>query len=851
MASKKPTSKSTGKITKRVAKKPSAATAAGAPPVKPPAGQENLFANPDSVQPVQLQDEMERSFLDYAMSVIMSRALPDVRDGLKPVHRRIIWDMDQQGFRPDRPFVKCARVTGDTMARYHPHGDGAIYDALVRMAQPFSLRHPLIDFHGNYGSPDFGPAASRYTESRLHPLAMQLLADIDEDTVDLIPTYDGTSEEPIVLPARFPNLLVNGSQGIAVGMATSIPPHNLGEIIDATLHLLENPEATPDDLMKFVNGPDFPTGGLILGRAGIIDAYRTGRGSIKTRAKVSIEEGRRGQMQIIVSELPYQASCSAIASRIQELVDGGDLDGIADVNDNSSGGETNLIITLKRDANSNVVMNNLFKLTQLQSSFPVNMVALVKGVPRTVNLRDALVGYIDHQIEVITRRSTFRLQKANDRNHILEGRLKALNVIDEIIKLIRGSEDAASAKEALMGKKYGFTERQAIDILDMQLRQLTRLSRIDLETEQKDVLARIKELQAILNSDTKLRAVINKEMSAVRDAFATPRVCQITHDVGELGVEDLVDDKELVIVMTQAQYIKAVSADSFRTQGRGGRGVSGAKMKTDDIVRNVIFTTSHAYLLFFSNRGRVYRLRALEIPERERTAKGIPIVNLLPLQPGETIQAIIDTRELAGERFLFFATKQGQVKKTAFDEYNSSRRDGLIALKLRPKDELVRVIETSGTDDVFMVTKGGQTIRFAEKGVRPMGRSAAGVRGMKLRTSDEVVALDIAKDDSAILLITESGYGKRTQLNNFARKGRGGLGMIGIKLTGKKGSVVAAFMVGLDDDVVVVASGGTTIRTPVKEISSQGRAATGVRIMSLGSGQVVASAALVLAHDEE
>ena len=850
MASKKPTSKSTNKITKRVAKKPSA-SAAGAPPVKPPAGQENLFANPDSVQPVQLQDEMERSFLDYAMSVIMSRALPDVRDGLKPVHRRIIWDMDQQGFRPDRPFVKCARVTGDTMARYHPHGDGAIYDALVRMAQPFSLRHPLIDFHGNYGSPDFGPAASRYTESRLHPLAMQLLADIDEDTVDLIPTYDGTSEEPIVLPARFPNLLVNGSQGIAVGMATSIPPHNLGEIIDATLHLLEHPEATPNDLMKFVNGPDFPTGGLILGRAGIMDAYRTGRGSIKTRAKVSIEEGRRGQMQIIVSELPYQASCSAIASRIQELVDGGDLDGIADVNDNSSGGETNLIITLKRDANSNVVMNNLFKLTQLQSSFPVNMVALVKGVPRTVNLRDALVGYVDHQIEVITRRSTFRLQKANDRNHILEGRLKALNVIDEIIKLIRGSEDAASAKEALMGKKYGFTERQAIDILDMQLRQLTRLSRIDLETEQKDVLARIKELQAILNSDTKLRAVINKEMSSVRDAFATPRVCQITHDVGELGVEDLVDDKELVIVMTQAQYIKAVSADSFRTQGRGGRGVSGAKMKTDDIVRNVIFTTTHAYLLFFSNRGRVYRLRALEIPERERTAKGIPIVNLLPLQPGETIQAIIDTRELAGERFLFFATKQGQVKKTAFDEYNSSRRDGLIALKLRPKDELVRVIETSGTDDVFMVTKGGQTIRFAEEGVRPMGRSAAGVRGMKLRTSDEVVALDIAKDDSAILLITESGYGKRTQLTNFARKGRGGLGMIGIKLTGKKGSVVAAFMVGLEDDVVVVASGGTTIRTPVKEISSQGRAATGVRIMSLGAGQVVASAALVLAHDEE
>ena len=852
MASKKPAKKAAAKkVAPRSDKSKTAAeTAAGAPPRKPPAKQDDLFANPDSVQPVQLQDEMERSFLDYAMSVIMSRALPDVRDGLKPVHRRIIWDMDQQGFRPDRPFVKCARVTGDTMARYHPHGDGAIYDALVRMAQPFSLRHPLIDFHGNYGSPDFGPAASRYTESRLHPLAMQLLADIDEDTVDLIATYDGTAEEPIVLPARFPNLLVNGSQGIAVGMATSIPPHNLGEVVDATLHLIDNPQASVSDLMKFVKGPDFPTGGLILGRDGIKDAYQTGRGSIKMRAKVSIEEGKRGQMLIVVTELPYQASCSAIAARIQELVDGGELEGIADVNDNSSGGQTNLIITLKRDANSNVVMNNLFKLTQLQTSFPVNMVALVHGVPRTLNLRDALSGYVDHQIEVTTRRSKFRLQKATDRNHILEGRLKALNVIDEIIKLIRASEDAASAKAALMGKKYNFSERQAIDILDMQLRQLTRLSRIDLETEQKDVLARIKELQAILNSDTKLRAVISQELSVVREAFATPRVCKISADVGEMSVEDLVDNKELVVVMTQAQYIKAVSADSFRTQGRGGRGVSGAKMKSDDIVSNVIFTTSHSYLLFFSNRGRVYRLRALDIPERERTAKGIPIVNLLPLNQGETIQAIIDTREFPGERFLFFATKEGQVKKTPFNEYDSSRRDGLIALKLRPKDELVRVIETSGNDDVFMVTRDGQTIRFSEKGVRPMGRSAAGVRGMKLRASDEVVSCDVAKDDSAILIITESGYGKRTQVSNFARKGRGGMGMIGIKLTGKKGHVVAAFMAGIDDDVVVVASGGTTIRTPVKEISSQGRAATGVRIMSMDDGQVVASAALVLSHDE-
>ena len=805
----------------------------------------------DSVQPIQLQEEMERSFLDYAISTIMSRALPDVRDGLKPVHRRIIWDMDQQGFRPDRPYVKCARVTGDTMARYHPHGDGAIYDALVRMAQPFSLRHPLIDFHGNYGSPDFGPAASRYTEARLHPLAMQLLLDIEENTVDLMPNYDGTTEEPTVLPARFPNLLVNGSQGIAVGMATSIPPHNLGEIVDATLHLLDNPEATVKDLMKFVKGPDFPTGGLILGREGITDAYKTGRGSIKMRAKVSIEEGQRGQMRIVVTELPYQASCSSIAARIQELVDNDGLEGIADVNDNSAGGTTNLIITLKRDANANVVMNNLFKNTQLQSQFPVNMVALVEGVPRTLNLRDAISGYINHQIEVITRRSQYRLDKAKERNHILEGRLKALNVIDEVIKVIRASEDANAAKDALMSKKFGFSERQAIDILDMQLRQLTKLSRIDLEAEQKEIRARIKELTAILEDDKILRGVIASELTKVKDTFATPRVCQITADVGEMGVEDLVEDKELVIVMTQEQYIKAVSADSFRTQGRGGRGVSGARMKSDDIVRHVIFTTAHAYLLFFSNRGRVYRLRALEVPERERTAKGIPIVNLLPLQAGETIQAIIDTREFPGERYLFFATKQGQVKKTKFDEYDSSRRDGLIALKLRPKDELVRVIETNGTDDVFIVTRGGQTIRFSEKLVRPMGRSAAGVRGMKMRGSDEVVSVDVARDEASILLVTESGYGKRTQINHFARKGRGGMGMIGIKLTGKKGRVVAAFMVGLEDEIVVVASGGTTIRMPVREISSQGRAATGVRVMTLESGQVVASVAPIIAGDAE
>ncbi len=802
-----------------------------------------------SVQPISLQDEMERSFLDYAMSVIMARALPDVRDGLKPVHRRIIWDMDEQGFRPDRPFVKSARVSGDTMAKYHPHGDGAIYDALVRMAQPFSVRHPLIDFHGNYGSPDFGPAASRYTECRLHPLAMQLLADIDEETVDMVATYDGSREEPTVLPARFPNLLVNGSQGIAVGMATNIPPHNLGEVIDATIHLIDHPEATSEDLMHFVHGPDFPTGGSILGRSGIIDAYTTGRGSIKMRATASIEETKRGGYHIVVTELPYQTSCSAIAGRIQELVDGGDLDGISDVNDGSSGGKTNLIISLKRDANANVVLNNLYKLTQLQTSFGVNMVALVDGVPRTLNLASALHGYISHQVEVITRRTIYRLRVAREREHKVEGRIKALNVIDEIIALIRASDDVAAAREGLMVVPFEFSEIQAQDILEMQLRQLTRLSRIDLERELGELQERILELQSILDSPEKLRGVIKTEMLAVREEFATPRKCAITYDSGEMSIEDLVDDRELVIVMTEAQYIKAVPAASFKTQGRGGRGVSGAKLKADDLVRHVIFTTAHAFLLFFSNRGKVYRLRAMDIPERERTAKGMPIVNLLPLQAGETIQAIIDTRDFASERYLFFATKKGTVKKTSFNEYDSSRRDGLIAINLRDNDELVKVIETSGTDDIFMVSRAGITIRFSEDEVRPMGRSAGGVRGMKMKVGDEVVSVDVARDDTAILMITEAGYGKRTQLDRFNRQGRGGQGVIGIKLTGRKGKVVAAFMVALDDDIVAVSSGGVTIRMSVREISSQGRDATGVRVMSLDDGQTVASVAPILASD--
>jgi DNA gyrase subunit A len=569
------------------------------------------------------------------------------------------------------------------------------------------------------------------------------------------------------------------------------------------------------------------------------------------RATASIEETKRGGMQIVVTELPYQTSCSAIAGRIQELVDNGELDGIADVNDGSSGGKTYLTIQLKRDANANVVLNNLFKQTQLQTSFGVNMVALVDGVPRQLTLADALNGYIRHQIEVLTRRTEFRLDKAERRLHLLEGRMKALNVIDQIIKLIRESDDAGAAKAALMVAPYEFTEVQAIDILDMQLRQLTRLSRIDLESEMGQLNERIAELKSILADDAKLRGVISEEMLAIKEEHATPRVCPITFDSGEMSIEDLVDDTELVVVMTEAQYIKTVLASNFKSQGRGGKGVTGAKLKTDDIVKHVIFTGAHAYLLFFSNRGRVYRLRAHELPERERATKGVPIVNLLPLQMGETIEAIIDTRNFDAERFLFFATRDGVVKKTAFNEYDNGRRDGLIALNLRDNDELVRVIETSGSDDIFMVSKSGMTIRFSEDEVRPMGRAAAGVRGMKLRPGDKVVSVDVARDDAAILMVTEAGYGKRTQLDKFRSQTRGGIGVRGIQIGEKKGAVVAAFMAGLDDEIVAVTSGGSTIRTDVRNISSQGRTATGVRVMTVEAGQAVTSVALILSTDDD
>jgi DNA gyrase subunit A len=803
-----------------------------------------------AIEPVEIQVEMERSFLDYAMSVITSRALPDARDGLKPVHRRILWGMFSSGARPDRPTVKCARVVGDVMGKYHPHGDSAIYDALVRLGQAFSLRHPLVQPKGNFGSLDEPPAAARYTECRLAPLAMSMLDGINEDTVDFTRNYDGQDTEPEVLPARFPNLLVNGSQGIAVGMATNIPPHNMGEVIDAVRHLLDHPDATNDDLMEFVKGPDFPTGAQIMGRQGILDAYRTGKGSIRMRGIAEIVEGTRSD-NIVITELPYQVSPNAVLNKIRDLVEAKELDGIADLRDESAKGKIRLVVKLKRDAPALVVLNNLYKRTALQTNFAVNCVALVDGIPRLLDLRSALVAYTDHQREVIRRRSEFRLDKSRNRAHIVEGLIRALDLIDEIIATIRASDDTAAARDALMTKPFDFSEVQAQYILDMALKSLTRLGRSQLEEELAELQATIAELEAILADEGKLRAVISGELAEVRDTYAQPRRTEITYEIGDFDLEDLIEDEELVVTMSAKGYVKTVSADAFRAQGRGGRGVAGAKLRDEDYVTHIVHTTAHAYLLLFSSRGRVYRLKAHEIPMKERTARGTAIVNLLPLQPGERIQSIIDTRDYETNQYLFFCTAKGQVKKTRFTEYDSSLRAGIIAVNLRDGDELVRVIPVNDGDDIFLVSHNGSAIRFSGGDVRAMGRSAAGVRGMRLKEGDRVVSCDVGRDDSAILIVTDGGYGKRTQLDKFNRQGRGGQGVRGIKITARKGHVVSAFMVGLDDEILVIATGGVVIRMPVREISSQGRDATGVKVMNLTEGQAVAAVAPVLAGDTD
>ncbi|MEM9566259.1 MAG: DNA gyrase subunit A [Actinomycetota bacterium] len=808
----------------------------------------------DSVEPIEIQNEMEQSFLEYAMSVIISRALPDARDGLKPVHRRILWSMFDAGHRPDRGHVKCATVVGDVIGKYHPHGDTAIYDSLVRMGQNFSLRHTLIDPHGNFGSPDDPPAAYRYTECRLTNLAMELLADIDEDTVDFAPNFDGKHSEPEVLPARFPNLLVNGSQGIAVGMATNIPPHNLQETVDAAIHLIDNPESTPDELMEFVKGPDFPTRAQILGRVGIRDAYRTGRGSVRMRAVAEIVETRTGGHQIVVTEVPYQTSVDQIARKTAELVEKGDVTGIREIRNESAKGELRLVFELKRDANALVVLNNLYKYTPMQSTFSVNMVALVDGVPRTLNLREVLVAYVEHQREVLRRRTEYRLDKAEARAHIVEGLLTALDLIDEIIATIRASDDRGAARTALMAEPFEFSEIQANYILDMQLGRLTRLARIELEAELTELRETIEYLEGLLADPAKLDAVIKEEMAAIAAEHATPRQTELVPDPGELDIEDLIDDEDLVVTLSSTGYIKSVSAEEFRTQGRGGRGVSAAKLKDDDedLVTQLLHTSAHAYLLFFSNRGRVYRIKAHEIPVTGRTSRGTALVNLLPLEGDEAIQTIIDTRDYETNRFLFFATRQGRVKKTLFTAYDSSLKAGLIAIKLNDGDELVSVVPTNGEDDIFLTSRRGQALRFSEQDVRPMGRTAAGVVGMKFRDGDALVSCDVftEAEGTEFLVVTSEGFGKRVGPDQFSRKKRSGLGVRAIGVNERKGEVIGAMFVAPDDEIMLVSSGGVIIRTMVDDVSIQGRDATGVTVMSLGDGERVAALARLFTVDD-
>ncbi len=806
----------------------------------------------ERIEPIVIEEEISSSFIDYAMSVIVSRALPDVRDGLKPVHRRILFSMMEGGVLPDRPRRKSASAVGDVIRKYHPHGTDAVYDAMVRMAQDFSLRYPLIDPQGNFGSVDGDPAgAPRYTEARLAGLAMELLRDIEKETVDFVPNYDGYEQEPTVLPARFPNLLVNGSQGIAVGMATNIPPHNLGEVIDGVVAMIDNPDVTIKELMRKIKGPDFPTAGLIMGRDGINDAYETGRGSIRMRARVEIEEGRLGRMRLVATELPYMVNKSRLAEKIAHLVQTRKISDIADLKDESSRAGMRLVIELKRNANPHVVLNQLYKHTQLQDTFGVIMLALVDGVPRTLNLKQVIERYIGHQVEVVTRRARYDLRRAEERDHIVQGFLIALGHIDEVIRIIRGSTDANDARQKLM-KRFKLSELQANAILDMQLRRLTRLSRKELEDEHKELLARIEYLKQLLASPEAIRGVVKDELLAVRKKYADPRRTEIRADEGDLEMEDLIQETDVIITITRAGYVKRLPVETYRRQGRGGKGVIGANLKADDIISQVFTTTTHHWLLVFTNRGKVYRTKVHDVPESSRTGRGIFVANLpgMGFGPDERIASVIDTKEYEPGKFLVFATKKGIVKKTRLHEYDSPRT-GLAAINLKPGDELIGTLLSDGKDDLILVSNLGQAIRFSEAAVRPMGRQTAGVIGMKLREGDEVIAMVATSQGDGLLTVTNNGYGKRTPFAEYPKKGRGGLGVRTADLTTRVGLLAGAFPISKDQDILVIANDGVVIRVPASQVRKAGRATQGVRVMRLEKGRSVAAVAPVIMQMEE
>ncbi len=805
--------------------------------------------NPEISTPIDIEREMQDSFLEYAMSVIVSRALPDVKDGLKPVHRRVLYSMWDSGIRPGTPFRKSARVVGDVVGWFHPHSPEAVYDSMVRLGQDFASRYPLIEPQGNFGTVDDPPAAMRYTEARLAKLSAHMLDGIDEDTVDFKDNYSGEREEPEVLPSRFPNLLVNGSTGIAVGMATNIAPHNLREVCEAVLHALDHPTATAEELMEFVKGPDFPTGAYIVGNKGVTSALLTGRGSVKMRAVSDIVEVRKGRLAIVVSEIPYQVSRDRIMERIADLVKAKTITGIADLRDESDRHGTRLVIEIRKDANPQVILNQLFKLTQLEDNFSVNNVALVDGVPRTLNLAQMVHYYVDHQLEVIERRSRFRLAKAEARAHIVRGLLIALDNIDRVVQIIRSSANVDVARAALM-EEFSFSEIQANHILDMPLRRLTALETSKLREELEELEATIAYLEGLLADEAKRRTLIGEELAEIRDKFGDARRSQIIPDVGDMSLEDLIADEDLVVTISAAGYVKSVLSKAYKTQGRGGRGVRGAGLRDDDVIEHLLHTSAHAYLLFFTNKGKVYRIRAHEIPRKDRTAKGVLVQSVMPLDPDEFVQAIIDTRNYETSRYLVMFTKSGQVKKSKFSDYDS-RNQVLVAIKLVGDDEVVAVRQTNGNSDLMMFTKSGQGIRFAEDEVRSTGRASQGVIGIKLRDDDEVVGAAIAEEGDDVLLLTTGGFGKRTRIADFPVKHRAGLGVKAIKIVSTRGGLATARAVVDDDEVVITSSDGIVIRQAVKKINRYGRNSMGVKVMNLAAGATLSAVAVVVANGDD
>ena len=809
------------------------------------------------IEPRELEQEMRSSYLDYAMSVIVGRALPDVRDGLKPVHRRILWTMHEAGYQPNRPYVKCARVSGEVMGKYHPHDSSSIYDAMARLIQPFSLRYPLIDGQGNFGSiDDDPPAAERYTECRLKRLATEMLRDIDMDTVDFVPNYDESRKQPSALPARFPNLLVNGSTGIAVGMATNIPPHHLGETVDAVVQLIDKPDANVEDLMKHVKGPDFPTGAIVVGRGGIRDAYRTGRGRIVMRARAHVEELRGGKSAIVVTELPYGAKKggdSGVIKKIADLVNDKVITEVSDLADHSDKTGMRIQIELKRDAIPHVALNKLFKHTQLQATFGYNAVALVDGVPRTLSLLELLTHYLDYQREIVTRRSKYELRQAEKRSHILQGYLIALDSLDAVIALIRGSDDTDSARTGLM-ENFSLSEEQAQAILDLRLSRLTGLARKEIEEEYADLQERIAELRAILGDPARIDALIREELLEVKEIYgkSDDRRTEIIAGEDSLELEDMIAEEDMVIAITRSGYIKRLPVTTYREQRRGGIGVMGMDMKDEDYIEHLFVASTHDFILFFTTVGKVYRLKVHELPLGSRTAKGRAIVNLLPLRQGEQIRAVIATRDYKEARYLLFATKKGVVKKTEFLEYNTPlKADGIIALKMREEDELIGVRLSDGEDDVLMVSRLGQAVRFSEKDVRSMGRNASGVAGMKLRGDDEVIEVDIASDEADLLVVTENGWGKRTRVADYPVKGRGTMGVKTVQLVEAKGRLAGARIVRDGYQVMLISDGGTVIRMATDGIKRSGRSTQGVIVMRLREGEKVSSLAPVMGGEDE